>query len=94
MKPGDKVLVTDSSYARRIDVYIPGLPGITQRERDGDFTLLETCELNAPLRSEYSGNMVHDIIIRSNETDAVYLHSSSFVKVAEPPKCECCGRPL
>jgi len=93
LNKGDKVTLTDGSYAIKLHSTDWKNHFINEPSRRGeefivvDFTYLQ-------LRTKRADLDIHDIVIQSCKTGEVYLHSSSFVEVVEPPKCPCCGKEI
>lgn len=89
MKIGDTVVVRDRSYVVKLD----GFTGWSQTiDRDDEFKVLAIFE--DPRIVHYTEKFsMHDIVIQSKTTGAIYLHSSPFVDVVEDI-CPCCKRPL
>jgi len=93
LNKGDKVQTTDGSYAVKLSTVDWNDAYINSPARKGEvFTVIGFTY--SELRTKRSAIDVHDIVIKSNSTGECYLHSSSMVKVIEPPKCPCCNRPL
>ncbi|MCK5017405.1 MAG: hypothetical protein KAS32_10095 [Candidatus Peribacteraceae bacterium] len=92
MEIGDRVKITDGSYAKRLDAY-------------EEYASICLCpDIFEVLRVINSGitNMrdiqVHDLVIRNTENGRIYLHSQELVKLVEPktaeitPKQKCLDR--
>ena len=91
MDKGDRVTITDGSYAVKLSAADWDNAFINKPSRRGEeFTVIGLRDDG--LVTKYSGSVVHDIIIRSDTTGEIYLHSSSFVQVIERAKCPCCGK--
>jgi len=74
MKIGDKVKITDGSYAVRIDEY-HRVTSIGMCRDDFEIVFVENPKLTC-----WGGSAAHDIHIKNLKTGAIYLHSSCMVK--------------
>ena len=91
MNKGDRVTITDGSYAVKLSDADWGNALINTPSRRGEeFTVIGLKDDG--LIAKYSGSVVHDIIIRSDKTGEIYLHSSSLTRIIERAKCPCCGK--
>jgi hypothetical protein len=93
MKIGDKVKITDGSYAVEIGSYEPWYASIGLSTEDFEVIRSEVTPLGPHLITSVSKVAVHDIYIRSTVTRRVYLHSSSMVRNINNI-CPSCKRPL
>jgi hypothetical protein len=75
MKTGDIVVITDGSYAVRLDNYELHTHIGLCRDK---FKII--CMMDRFLTTR-RGTVIHDIHIQNLKTGAIYLHSSSFVRV-------------
>ena len=87
LKKGDRVKITDGSYAVRVDEF-EARPSIGLCM--DDFIVVGCC---GDSLQAYNGMVAHDIFIQNTVSKRVYLHTSWMVmKVIN--KCACCGHDL
>ena len=79
MKAGDRVKITDGSYAVRVDKY----EGEVYIGLCNDIFEIVNTELDNHI--SYIGTTVHDVFIQNTVDKKIYLHSIAFLKLF-PPK--------
>ena len=85
IRNGDLVLITDGSYAVRVDSF----------ERCTSIGLCrDVFEVIDTVGSSnikcFNGSLIHDIYIKNTVSGEVYLHSAQLVKKKVERECVCC----